>query len=131
MKNKLYYFSTILDCDFEEADRRARASLEKEGFGILTEIDFHEKIKEKLGMDFRKYRILGACNPGLAYRSIQKEDKIGIFMPCNVIVQETEDGKTEVAAMNPAVAMSVVENKDLQCVAEEVSLKLKKVVQNL
>lgn len=121
----------MLDCSYEEAENRARKSLEKEGFGVLTEIDFQEKIKEKLGKEFRKYIILGACNPALAYRSIQSEDKIGIFMPCNVIVQETAKGKIEVAAMNPEVAMAPVGNKDLQCIAEEVSAKLKKVIENL
>ncbi|MDX1602605.1 MAG: DUF302 domain-containing protein, partial [Salinimicrobium sediminis] len=103
----------------------------EEGFGILTEIDVKETFKKKLDVDFRKYRILGACNPQLAHKAISAESKIGTMLPCNVIVQETQNGKTEVSAVDPVASMSAVENKDLGGIAGEVREKLKTVIERL
>lgn len=96
-----YYFSKILNVSFEEAISKVTDELKKEGFGILTDIDVKETLKKKLNVDFKKYRILGACNPPFAYQALQEEDKIGTMLPCNVIVQELADGSVEVAAVDP------------------------------
>lgn len=116
-----YYKAKIVDMSFEDAIQKATEELKKVGFGILTEIDVKETLKKKIDIDFRKYKILGACNPQFAHKALQTEDKIGVLLPCNVIVQETDDGKTEVAIMNPVEAMSVVENENLEPIAEEVT----------
>ena len=126
-----YYFSKTLDLSFDEAVVKVSEELKKAGFGILTEIDVKETLKAKLNVDFRKYRILGACNPPFAYEALQTEDKIGLMMPCNVIVQETPDGRIEVAAVDPVESMSAVANPKLRGVAEEVRGKLKAVVDSL
>lgn len=126
-----YYFAKTLDTTFDDAVARATADLKKAGFGVLTEIDVKETLKEKLGVDFRRYRILGACNPPFAYKALQAEDKIGLLMPCNVVVQETPDGKIEVSAVDPLASMSAVDNPGLRDVAEDVRGKLKAVVENL
>lgn len=126
-----YYFSKVLDTSFEEAIDKVTEELKEEGFGILTEIDVKETFKKKLDVDFRKYRILGACNPQLAHKAISAESKIGTMLPCNVIVQETENGKTEVSAVDPVASMSAVENKDLGGIAGEVREKLKTVIERL
>jgi len=116
-----YYKAKIVDMSFEDAIQKATEELKKVGFGVLTEIDVKETLKKKIDIDFRKYKILGACNPQFAHKALQAEDKIGVLLPCNVIVQETEDGKTEVAIMNPVEAMSVVENENLEPIAGEVT----------
>lgn len=126
-----YYFSKILDNSFEEAIDKVTKELKEEGFGILTEIDVKETFRKKLDVDFRKYRILGACNPKLAHQAISSESKIGTMLPCNVIVQETEDGKTEVAAVDPVASMSAVENKELGATAQEVRSRMKTVIEKL
>ncbi|MDX1754126.1 MAG: DUF302 domain-containing protein [Salinimicrobium sediminis] len=126
-----YYFSKVLDTSFEEAIDKVTEELKEEGFGILTEIDVKETFKKKLDVDFRKYRILGACNPQLAHKAISAESKIGTMLPCNVIVQETQNGKTEVSAVDPVASMSAVENKDLGGIAGEVREKLKTVIERL
>ena len=126
-----YYFSKILQMSFDEAVAKAVEELKKEGFGILTEIDVKETLKKKLNVDFRKYKILGACNPPFAYQALQSEDKVGLMLPCNVIVQETADGKTEVSAIDPIASMQAIENPKLRTVAEQVQAKLKKVIDNL
>ncbi len=126
-----YYFSKTLDLSFDEAVVKVSEELKKAGFGILTEIDVKETLKEKLNVDFRRYRILGACNPPFAYQALQAEDKIGLLMPCNVVVQETPDGKIEVSAVDPLASMSAVDNPGLRDVAEDVRGKLKAVVENL
>ena len=126
-----YYFSKILQISFDEAVAKAVEELKKEGFGILTEIDVKEKLKKKLNVDFRRYKILGACNPPFAYQALQAEDKIGLMLPCNVIVQETTDGKTEVSAIDPIASMQAIDNPKLREVAEQVQAKLKKVIDNL
>ena len=105
--------------------------LKKEGFGVLSEINIHEKLKEKLDVDFRKYRILGACNPPKAYEALQAEDKFGPMLPCNVIIQELDKGKTEVAAVDPVASMMAVENPKLESIAKEIRTKLQKVIDTL
>ena len=126
-----YYFSKTLYQPFDEAIENVTQALQQEGFGILTEIDVKETLKKKLDVDFRKYRILGACNPPFAYQALQAEDKIGTMLPCNVIVQEVEEGKVDVAAIDPIASMQAVENPELQEVAEEVQRKLATVIESL
>lgn len=126
-----YYFTRKLDVSFGEALTRATESLKKEGFGILTDIDVKATLKKKLNIDFREYRILGACNPPFAYQALQLEDKIGTMMPCNVIVQESEDGGTEVSAVDPVASMSAVENPKLGEVASVIQSKLRAAVENM
>ncbi len=126
-----YYFSKTLNTDFETAISRVSEELKKEGFGILTEIDVKETFKKKLDIDFRKYRILGACNPNFAYEAIKMEDKVGTMLPCNVIVQEHEDGKVEISAIDPIASMTAIKNDSLGEVAISVSDKLRKVIENL
>jgi uncharacterized protein (DUF302 family) len=126
-----YCFSTQLATSFDEAVSNVTEELKKEGFGILTEIDVTATLKEKLDVYFRKYRILGACNPPSAYRALQAEPKIGLMLPCNVIVQELDDGKIEVSAVDPLASMQAIHNKELQAVAEEIRLRLKKVIEHL
>ncbi|MGB8704132.1 MAG: DUF302 domain-containing protein [Gillisia sp.] len=126
-----YYFSKVLDNSFEEAIEKVTKELKDEGFGILTEIDVKQTFKKKLDIDFRKYKILGACNPKLAHRAISSESKIGTMLPCNVIVQETEDGKIEVSAVDPVASMSAVENKELGETAQEVRSRMKTVIEKL
>lgn len=126
-----YYTSTVLNTDFESATSRVKHKLQEEGFGVLSEIDLHEKFKEKLDVDFRKYRILGACNPPLAYKALQKEDKIGTMLPCNVILQEIGENKVEIAAIDPFETMKAVGNAELNQTALEVKTRLDRVLQGL
>jgi uncharacterized protein (DUF302 family) len=126
-----YYFSKTLNVSFDEAISKVIEELKKGGFGIITEIDVKETLKKKLNVDFRKYRILGACSPQYAYQALLKEDKIGTMLPCNVIVQEISEGKVEVAAIDPIASMQAIENAELGSVAVEVQAKLKKVVESL
>lgn len=126
-----YYFNKKLNISFDEAVPKVTEELKKEGFGILTEIDVREAMKKKLNKEFRKYLILGACNPPFAYKALQAEDKIGTMLPCNVIVQETSEGQVEVAAIDPVASMQAVENEALSEIANEVQKKLKKVIDNL
>ena len=126
-----YYFSKHLNTTFDEAVEKITASLKKEGFGVLTEIDVHKALKEKIGVEFRKYKILGACNPHYAYKALQAEDKIGTMLPCSVIVQEHSAGDVEVAAIDPVASMQAVENPSLMPLAFEVQAKLKKAVEDL
>lgn len=126
-----YYLSKTLQRPFDEAVERVTEALKKEGFGVLTEIDVQGTMKKKLDVDIQKYRILGACNPPLAYQAIQVEDKIGLMLPCNVIVQEVAGGGTEVAAIDPVASMQAVDNPKLREVGEKVKEKLRKVVESL
>lgn len=126
-----YYFTTTLNESFDTAIQKVTEELKKEGFGILTEIDVKETFKKKLDIDFRKYRILGACNPQMAHQAISAESKIGTMLPCNVIVQETEEGKIEVSAVDPVASMQAVKNDSLGGVAAQVREKLEKVIINL
>ena len=126
-----YYFSKVLAGSFEEAIAKVSEELKKEGFGILTEIDVKETLKKKLNVDFKKYKILGACNPPFAYRALQAEDKIGAMLPCNVIVEETSDGQAEVSAVDPLASMQAIENPELMEIAGEIRNKLKNVINSL
>ncbi|MEE4310321.1 MAG: DUF302 domain-containing protein [candidate division KSB1 bacterium] len=126
-----YYFNNIVDMNFENAVERVTEELKKEGFGILTEIDVRDTLKKKLDVEFRKYKILGACNPPFAYKALSSERMIGAMLPCNVIVQEADDGRTEVAVVDPVASMMAVENSSLECVAKEVRDKLRKVIESL
>ena len=126
-----YYFATELALPFEAAVTRTKEALATEGFGVLTEIDVAATLKAKLGVDFRPYRILGACNPALAHRALNVEDKIGTMLPCNVVVQEIEPGRCEIAAVDPAASMQAVGNPALDDVAREVRTKLERVITEL
>ena len=126
-----YYFSKTVSGDFDRVVERVHTELQKEGFGVLSDIDIQAALKKKLGVDFRKYRILGACNPPYAFKTLQAEDKIGIMLPCNVVVQEMKNGQVEVAIVNPMEAMKPVENDNLVELAGEISRKLQNVMSAL
>ncbi|MBT8184187.1 MAG: DUF302 domain-containing protein [Eudoraea sp.] len=128
---KYYYNKQLKNTSFEEAIEKTITALKEEGFGVLTEIDIRSTLKKKLDVDFYNYKILGACNPEFAYKALLKEDKIGAMLPCNVIVQEKENGTLEVSAVNPIASMQAVENPELIEVAESVSAKLKRVIHAL
>jgi uncharacterized protein (DUF302 family) len=123
-----YYISKKLNADFEQAVQLVTESLKTEGFGVLTEINIHDKFKEKLDVDFRKYRILGACNPAYAYKALQEEDKIGLLLPCNVIVQDLGNNVVEVAAIDPVASMNAIENPKVKAFATEIQQILEKVI---
>ena len=126
-----YYFSKTLDLPFDDAIVRVTEELKKEGFGVLTDIDVRATMKKKLDVDFRNYRILGACNPPFAHQALLAEDKIGTMLPCNVIVQELAAGVVEVAAIDPVASMAAVDNPQLGTVGMEVRARLQRVVENL
>lgn len=126
-----YYFAKTLVLGFDDAVRRATDALKQEGFGIITEIDVKETLKKKINVDFRNYRILGACNPTLAHEALQIEDKVGTMLPCNVVVQDLGGGRTEVAAIDPVASMQAIDNPRLRQAAERVQALLKKVVASL
>ncbi len=125
-----YYFSKISSKNFDNTIAGVSDELKKEGFGVLTEIDVKETFKKKLDVDFKKYKILGACNPHLAHQALLSEDMIGTMLPCNVIVQEHENGKVEVSAVDPVASMMAVDNNKLGEIANEVREKLKRVINN-
>jgi len=125
-----YYFAKSLDAPFDEAIERTVAALKQHGFGVLTRIDVKNTLKEKIGAEFRPYVSLGACNPHMAHQALQAEDKIGTMLPCNVIVQE-QDGKSEVAAVDPVASMQAIENPALAAIATKVREELKAAVQSL
>jgi uncharacterized protein (DUF302 family) len=132
VKQPKYGFSRTIDATFDEATERTREALKKEGFGILSEIRLDEKLKEKLGVDFRRYVILGACNPPLAYRTLQEDINIGLLLPCNVIVYEADDkNRSVVAAVDALEMMSIVGNPAVHQVAAEVHARLQKVIEQL
>ena len=126
-----YHFSKTITCSFDEAIDQVTAALKNEGFGILTEINVQATLKKKLNVDFKGYKILGACNPPFAYEALQLEDKIGTMLPCNVIVQAQADGQVEVSAIDPVASMGAVGNPALTVVAEQVQAKLKKALESL
>ncbi|MBC8403137.1 MAG: DUF302 domain-containing protein [Candidatus Marinimicrobia bacterium] len=126
-----YHFSKTLTASFDDAIIKVTDELKKEGFGVLTEIDVKATLKKKLNVDFRKYLILGACNPPFAYKALLAEEKIGIMLPCNVVVQEYDDGRVEVSAVDPIASMKAVDNPNLGDVANEIQAKLRKVIDNL
>jgi len=131
MEKTQYGFKKALKSSFEEAVEEVTQTLKKEGFGILTQIDVKDILKKKLNVDFRKYIILGACNPPFAYQSLQAETEIGLLLPCNVIVYEDDSGNTVVSAVNPESAMGMIDNPKLKEIANQVQAKLKKVVDTL
>jgi len=126
-----YYFSKEIDLSFEDAITRVTEELKKEGFGVLTEIDVKATLRKKLDADFRNYRILGACNPPLAHQALQAEPHIGLMLPCNVVVQDGENGKTLVSAIDSVASMQAVDNLSLGAVAGQVGPKLQRVIENL
>lgn len=126
-----YYFNKILEMDFEDAVLRVKEHLKQEGFGVLTEIDVKQTMRQKLDKEFRNYRILGACNPSFAYKALLAEDKIGTMLPCNVVVQELADSRVEIAAVDPISSMKAIMNPSLLSVAAEIQAKLKRVVNRL
>ena len=126
-----YYFSKIVDDNFDDAIERVTARLADAGFGVLTTIDVSATLKKKIDVDFQRYTILGACNPGFAHKALQAESKIGTMLPCNVIVQETPDGKVEVAAVDPMASMMAIQNETLGEVASQVQGMLKNVIEGL
>lgn len=126
-----YHFSKIVDMPFEDAVSATTDALKEHGFGVLTEIDVKATLKKKLDVDYRPYRILGACNPKMAYQALQAEDKIGTMLPCNVIVQQHEDGKVEVSAVDPVASMQAIDNPNLANVARQVQGMLRQVINDL
>ena len=126
-----YGLKATLNMPYEEAIEKTTAALKEEGFGVLTEIDVKATLKKKINADFRRYVILGACNPNLAYQALQNELEIGLLLPCNVIVYETDDNKTTVSIVNPMAMMGVTQNKNLNKVADEANTRLTHVVENL
>ncbi|GLI25545.1 MULTISPECIES: DUF302 domain-containing protein [Xanthobacteraceae] len=126
-----YYFAKTLALGFDDAVRLTTEALKREGFGIITEIDVRDTLKKKINVDFRPYRILGACNPALAHEALEIEDKVGTMLPCNVIVQDKGDGNTEVAAIDPVASMQAIDNPRLKQAAEHVQAKLKSVIGSL
>ena len=126
-----YYYTKTVDRSPDEAEARVREELEEEGFGVLTEIDVQATLKKKLDEDMRPYKILGACNPPYAHKALEAEDKIGTMLPCNVIVQAADDGKTGVAAVDPAASMQAVDNEALRPIAEEIRDRLRRVIDRI
>ena len=126
-----YYINKTINTDFETAIVRVTEALKKEGFGVISDIDIQEKLKDKLNVDFRKYRILGACNPPIAFQALSSEDKIGTMLPCNVIVQEIGDRTIEVAAVDPIASMQAIENEKLGPIASQVKVSLERVIDSL
>jgi uncharacterized protein (DUF302 family) len=126
-----YIKKTLKNISFEEGIERITEALKQEGFGILTEIDLKNTLKKKLDVDFYNYKILGACNPGFAYKALQAEDKIGTMLPCNVIVQEKIPGEIEISAVDPMASMQAIENPALGSLAEEVKNKLESCIKAL
>ena len=127
-KVREYAFTTVLSTSYENAISKVTDALKEEGFGVLTEIDVKSTLKKKLNVDFRKYVILGACNPPYAHRTLQTDLDVGLVLPCNVIVYETDDKKAYISALNPVFALEVIKSEELIKIAREVSEKLKRVV---
>ena len=127
-----YYFKKVLKGKgFDEAIEEVKTELKKEGFGVLSEIDVKETLKKKINVEFKKYKILGACHPQFAYEALQKEDKIGVFLPCNVIVEEHDNGEVEVSAVDPIASMISIKNESIGDLANEIQKKLMQVIKNL
>lgn len=128
---KYYHQKKINVNSFQNAVEKVTKALKNEGFGVVTTIDFKETFKKKIGVDFRKYLVLGACHPKYAHQAIGIEQKVGLFLPCNVLLEETEDGSVEVSAVDPIAGMQAVENKELNVIAKEIQAKLVKVIETL
>jgi uncharacterized protein (DUF302 family) len=127
-ETKGYAIRTVLETRYEEAVSKVTEALKEEGFGVLTEIDVKATLRKKLDVNFRKYVILGACNPPFAHRALQANLDVGLFLPCNVVVYERDDKKIDVSAFNPMTALDVLKNKDLEKIGQEVLAKLRKVI---
>ncbi|MBI1182909.1 DUF302 domain-containing protein [bacterium] len=123
-----YYFSATLHTGFDEAVEQVKEALKSEGFGVLTQIDIQQTLKAKIGADMKKYLILGACNPQFAHKAIEAEPKVGVFLPCNVLVQENDEGTVEVSAVDPIASMQAINNPQLGHLAAEVQQKIKRVI---
>jgi uncharacterized protein (DUF302 family) len=130
-KSVSYYLSRTINAAFDEVIRRVTAALKEEGFGVLTDIDVQATLKAKLGADVPPYRILGACNPSFAHQALQVEDKLGVLLPCNVIVRDAGAGLTEVAAIDPVTSMDRTGNPRLAAVADEVRARLLRAVEHV
>ena len=131
-ENESYYFSKTIEGSFEEVTKKTIAELKKQGFGIITEIDMDVKLKEKLNdVDLRPYKILGACNPGFAYKTIKAEENIGLFLPCKVLIKDSGSGKIEVVMVNPSVLMATLKNTELIEIAKEVADRFKIALKNI
>lgn len=126
-----YYLGRMLSLSFDAAVARTMDALKKEGFGVISDIDIKETLKKKIGVDYPSYRILGACNPALAYEALKLESKVGTMLPCNVVVRDAGNGQTEVAAIDPVASMQAIDNRELKRAAEQVRAKLEKVVAQL
>ena len=126
-----YYIATTLEEPFETAITSAESALKAEGFGIISRIDIQDALKRKIGVDFRPYTILGACNPALAHEALKVEDKVGTMLPCNVVVQARDDGTTEIAAIDPVASMQAIDSPELQRAAHEVRSRLQRVIRAL
>jgi uncharacterized protein (DUF302 family) len=126
-----YHFSKTVSLSMDAAVAKVSEALKQEGFGILTEIDVQKTLKAKIDVDFRPYRILGACNPGFAHKALLAEDKIGTMLPCNVVVQEKSPGSVEISAVDPVASMQGIDNPSLGGIANEVRAKLQRVIANL
>lgn len=126
-----YYINTIIPTDFDSAIKKVTEKLKSEGFGVLTEIDVQETLKNKINVDFRRYKILGACNPPNAYKALSNEPYIGLLLPCNIVVQETVDGRIDVSAVDPQASMQAVNNPELVEIAGEIKTKLERVIKSL
>jgi len=129
--SKNFGFAQVLNISYEEALIKVQEALKEEGFGVLTTIDVQSTLKKKLDVDFRKYVILGACNPPYAFQALQADLDVGLLLPCNVIIYETDDNKVFVSAMNPVSVLGVIQNEKLKIIAEAVSTKLQKVMENV
>jgi len=125
-----YYMDTCIKTDFDSAVSLVKKSLEQYGFGVVSEIDIKDKLRENLGVEFRKYKIIGVCNPQFAYKALQYEDKIGVMLPCNIIVQEKEN-EIEIAAVDPSRSMSTIANYELGLIALELKQDLLKIIESL
>jgi uncharacterized protein (DUF302 family) len=126
-----YYFSKTVQTSFNDAVEKVTAALSEEGFGVISQIDMHEKIKAKVGVDFKRYRILGACNPAYSYKALQAEDKMGVMLPCNVLVIEQGENEMEIAAVNPTDSMMAIHNDVVKEVAARVGEHLKRALDRL
>ncbi len=126
-----YHFSKTVSVPFDQAIEQVTEALKENGFGVLTTIDIKTTLKNKIDVDFRPYTILGACNPKFAYQALQSEDKIGAMLPCNVVVQQTDDGRVEVSAVDPVASMQAIENPALGSIAKQVQGLLKATIENL
>ena len=131
MEQTKYGFSKIVNLGYEEAIEKVTEELKKEGFGVLTEIDVKATLKKKLNVDFKPYKILGACNPSFAYKALQSEEQIGLMLPCNVIVYVNDNGETVVAAIDPSASMQAIDNQDLVEIADQIKNKLKSVIERM